>query len=130
LPAQTGVPGWLKALNDKWYEALHAGDAAALSKVYTADAVVLSPTQEVRGRAAIEAYQRKDFAQTAHKCTCTIGGAQVLAKLAVVWGADVCTETPRSGGASRTAKSRWLTIFERQQDGAWLIARDSFDSSE
>jgi uncharacterized protein (TIGR02246 family) len=130
VTAQTTVPSWAKDLNDKWYAALHAGDAAALSKMYTADAVVLSPTQAVRGRSAIEAYQRKDFAQISHKCKWTVVGAQATAKLTAIWGTDVCTETPKSGGSARTSKSRWLTVFERQPDGSWLIARDSFEAME
>jgi ketosteroid isomerase-like protein len=84
--AQETIPTWVKEHNDRWYAALNSGNAVSLMKMYTADAVVLSPTQTVRGRAAIEAYQRKDFEQTRFQCSWKLWGAQVLQKQAAVWG--------------------------------------------
>ena len=114
-------------LTAKWYAALHAGDTSSFIKLYAEDAVAVLPTRTLRGRSAIEAFHRRDMAKTRYKCTWTLDGARVLTKQAAVWGTDRCVETPTSGGKSRTSTSAWLTVYEQQPDGSWLIVRDSYD---
>ena len=127
LLAQSGVPQWLQEENSKWYAALNSGDAAALAKLYADDAVSITPSRVLRSRAAIEAFHRSNFQRSQPKCTWTLGGAQVLEKQAALWGIDTCTETPKSGAAPWTSKTRWLTIYERQPNGSWLVVRESYD---
>ena len=45
--------------------------------------------------------------------------------LAAVWGEDACVETPRAGATSSDWQGRWLTVYQLQPDGSWLIVRDS-----
>jgi len=120
-----GVPTWAQEVNETWYAAFHAGDAAALMRLYASDAVLLLPDQTLRGRAAIEAYQSGNFQKTRYSCKWGIDGVQAAGRHAAVLGHDSCVESPTAGGADRTVKNRWLTVFERQTDGSWLIARDS-----
>jgi len=122
--AQT-TPPWAQQVNEKWYAAYNAGDAPALAKLYLADAVILLPDQTVKGRPAIETYQGGNFKKTGYACTWAIDGVQVAGRQAAVLGHDSCVETPKAGGAPKTVKSRWLTVFERQADGSWMIARDA-----
>lgn len=120
-----GVPTWAQEVNETWYAAFHAGDAAALMRLYASDAVLLLPDQTLRGRAAIEAYQSGNFQKTRYSCKWGIDGVQAAGRHAAVLGHDACVESPKAGGAGRTVKNRWLTVFERQTDGSWLIVRDS-----
>ena len=124
LRAQS-VPTWAQEVNEKWYAAFHAGDAAALMTLYASDAVLLLPDRTLRGRAAIEAYQNGNFQKTRYSCKWGIDGVQAAGRHAAVLGHDTCEESPKAGGAARTVKNRWLTVFERQTDGSWVIARDS-----
>ncbi len=119
------APKWAQEQLEKWYAAFNAGDASALMKLYAVDAVLFLPDQTLRGRAAIEAFQKENFQKTRYACTWVIDGVQALGKQAVVWGHDACTETPKAGGAPRTVKNRWLTVLEQQKDGSWIIVRDS-----
>jgi uncharacterized protein (TIGR02246 family) len=125
--AQDSIPKWLQEENRKWYSALNAGNASALAKLYARDAVVISPNRTLQGRAAIEEFQRASFAKAQPRCTWVLGGAHVLEKQVALWGTDECTETPKSGGAPWTSRTRWLTLYERQSDGAWLVVRESYD---
>ena len=124
LRAQT-TPTWAQEVNQKWYAAFSAGDAAALMKLYVADAVLLLPDQTLRGRPAIEAYQSSNFQKTRYSCKWAIDSVQSAGKQAAVLGHDTCVESPKAGGAGKTVNNRWLTVFERQPDGSWLIARDT-----
>jgi uncharacterized protein (TIGR02246 family) len=124
LGAQT-TPAWAQDVNQKWYAAFGAGDAAALMKLYAADAVLLLPDQTLRGRPAIEAYQSGNFQKTRYSCKWAIDSVQSAGKQAAVLGHDTCVESPKAGGANKTVSNRWLTVFERQADGSWLIARDT-----
>ena len=58
-------------------------------------------------------------------CTWTIEGMSTVDKVAAVWGNDSCLDTPRTGGAAVSWKGRWLTVYQLQPDGSWMIVRDS-----
>jgi uncharacterized protein (TIGR02246 family) len=124
LSAQA-TPAWAQDANAKWYAAFEAGDAAAIARFYASDTVVFVPDQTLRGRAAIQAYHAGNFQKTRFKCDWGIDSVQVVGKQAAVLGHDACVETPKAGGAAKTTKSRWLTIYEQQADGSWLMARDA-----
>ena len=120
------VPKWAQESQEKWYAAFNAGDAAALVEQYAADAVVLLLEQTLRGRDAIYTFQETQLQKSRFVCTWGIDGVHALDKLAVVWGHDSCTETPKAGGASSTRKGRWLMVYEVQSDGSWVIVRDGW----
>jgi ketosteroid isomerase-like protein len=42
-----------------------------------------------------------------------------------VAGSDSCAETSKSGGQVRSWKGRFLTVYQQQPDGSWMIVRDS-----
>lgn len=109
----------------RWYAAFNAGDAASIISLYAADATLLLQGQAFHGLAAIEAFHRASFASVRFTCTWSIEGAETVDRLAAVWGADECTETPRGGGPSMRWSGRWLTVFQRQADGSWMIVRDT-----
>ena len=50
--------------------------------------------------------------------------------LAAVWGDDACVETPKSGAPSQAWQGRWLTVYQLQPDGSWLIVRDSGEEAK
>lgn len=125
--SQSAIPQWAREHTDQWYAAIQAGNATQIGKFYRADGEVISPKQTLRGRAAIEMFHRDNFEKTRYQCTWKIEGVSALDRLAAIWGIDRCVETPKAGGSAETIRSRWLSIYERQADGSWLITRDSYD---
>jgi len=123
--AQNAVPDWAQQRTEQWYLAFNTGDAAALTNLHTADAVLLLPGLIFQGRTAIEAFHRANFERTRFSCTWTIGGFNAVDKLSVVWGDDHCIETPRAGGEPQIWNGRWMTVYQLQPDGSWMIVRDS-----
>jgi ketosteroid isomerase-like protein len=124
------VPTWALEANRSFYKAYNSANLAALMKHYAIDAVILLPDKAIRGRAAIEAFFSADFARARSSCEWTIDGAQAVGRHAAVWGHEKCVEAPKSGKPSRTLNYRWLTVWERQPDRSWLIARDAFEDAK
>jgi uncharacterized protein (TIGR02246 family) len=123
--ASQSVPTWAREQLAGWYKAFNAGDAKGIAALYTVDAVLLVEGQSaLRGRGAIEAFHVTMATQKKFACLGVFDGFQVVGSDAAGWGHDECTETPRAGGAAKKTKSRWLSIYEKQPDGKWLIVRD------
>jgi uncharacterized protein (TIGR02246 family) len=115
-----GAPKWAEDLLKTWYERHNAADAAGVAALYTQDAVFT----KLKGRAALEKDLAAQFAKDKVTCSGGFDAFQEIAGSAVGWGRDTCTLTPRAGGTSRTLRSRWLLVYERQADGSWLTVRD------
>ena len=47
---------------------------------------------------------------------------------AIERGAYTITLTPRSGGAPIDDSGKYITIYQAQRDGTWLMARDIWNS--
>jgi len=124
-PFGQAVPEWAQQHTNQWYAAFNAGDVAAITKLYAAGAVMLLQGQTFEGRAAIEAFHRGNFEKARFACTWTIDGMSAVDKVAVLWGNDSCLDTPKTGGAPVSWKGRWLTVYQLQPDGSWMIVRDS-----
>ena len=123
------APGWAQDQLAAWYEAFNAGEAKAVAALYAMDATIVPPdTAPIRGRAAIEAYHTKIHRETKFACSGSFDAFKVAANTAVAWGHDDCTETPRAGGAAKKTKSLWISVYEKQADGKWIIIRDVAES--
>ena len=114
------APKWAEDMLKTWYERHNAGDAAGVAALYSQDAVFT----KFKGRAAFEKDLAAQFAKDKVTCSGGYDAFQEIAGSAVGWGHDTCTTTPRAGGASRTLRTRWLVVYERQADGSWLHVRD------
>ena len=122
IAAANDIPDWAtEKLLAPWYAAFNAQDAEALADMYTSDAQV----GDAQGRGEIIANFKADWADTDISCSGVYDGFQIVGKLATGWGYDTCTQSPKSGGESKTVKYRWLAVYERQDDDSWLCSRDT-----
>jgi uncharacterized protein (TIGR02246 family) len=121
---------WAKEHTAKWYAAFNAGDPKAMVQLYASDAVLLLQGETFSGRGQIEAFHTGNFAKVQYSCTWTISSVSRVDQLAAVWGDDACIETPKSGAPSQMWQGRWLTVYQLQPDGSWLIVRDSGEEAK
>jgi uncharacterized protein (TIGR02246 family) len=121
---------WAKDRTAKWYAAFNAGDASAMIQLYASDAVLLLQGETFNGRGAIEAFHTGNFAKVRYSCTYTIESVSMVDNLAAIWGDDACVETPKSGAPPQSWQGRWLTVYQLQPDGSWLIVRDSGEEAK
>jgi uncharacterized protein (TIGR02246 family) len=111
--------------NPRFLDAFKRGDKAAMLAYYTEDAVVMMPNQPAsRGRAAIDQSYTEFLSQMSYKD----GGVRtqdvmVSGDLAVETGTYTWTLTMKSGGEI-SDNGKYVTVWKRQADGSWKIARD------
>jgi uncharacterized protein (TIGR02246 family) len=108
---------------DTWMRASRAGDTATVLKLMTDDVVFMTPGREPFGKEA--------FAETSEGMkNVTIDGRAEIVELQVFGDCaylrnhiDI-TVTP-AGGTPLHRSGYTLTIFRKQADGRWLLARDA-----
>jgi uncharacterized protein (TIGR02246 family) len=114
----------IEAANAKFSEVFARGDATALAAMYTSDAFLFPPGEDmVRGNTAIGQFWKK-----AHE------GGVASARLTtsdVERSGDVAFETGKvelvvraEGKADAAASAKYLVVWKRQPDGAWKLHRD------
>lgn len=112
----------IKALIADWVRLHNAEDFDNLMSVfYTENPVVMEPNVPAhRGKEEILFMYRKDAQlNIQHVETSVAEEVRVSGNLAVAWGNDKGTTTPRSGGAPAKYDLKWLMAFELQPDGTW-----------
>lgn len=112
----------IKALESEWVRHYNARDFDRLmSDFYAGDPVLMSPNAAVHlGKEAILlSYQEDDKLNAEHVDSSIVEDVRVSGDLAVAWGRDTGTTTPRSGGKPVKYDLKWLMAFARQPDGAW-----------
>jgi len=111
-------------MDQAWQKAYNAGDAAALTALYTKDAKVMAPGAEAAsGTKAIQALFEADVAQKAKN---------TLTQEDVVGFGDYALETGKYVATSADGKhvdhGSFMTLLKKV-DGGWKIHRDTWNSS-
>jgi uncharacterized protein (TIGR02246 family) len=117
--------------NTEWETAIQAGDADALSRPYRDDALFIGPDgSPVRGRAAIRAmYAARAAAIATAKKRIVAATIQSEGRIAAgqddvyEWGSGTVSIESSDGTRSKSG-GRFLTVWHRQPDGAWVIIRN------
>ena len=119
------IPEWARERTTVWYNAFNSGNATALANMHTPDAVLLLAGITIEGKDAIERFHAGQFAKVVFNCKWTIQGVSVVYRVGVVWGSDTCTETPRGVPRTLNWNGRFMTVYQQQADGTWMIIRDT-----
>jgi uncharacterized protein (TIGR02246 family) len=125
--AQTGdadLRAQIEKVDRAWEKANNAGDAAALTALYTKDAVVMPPGADpVSGTKAIQAMFTADVAQKAQ---------MALTQKDVTGFGDYALETGSFVATSKDGKhldhGSFMTLLKKD-GGSWKIYRDTWNSS-
>lgn len=79
------------------------------------------------GKEQIQERMKPLFDQLIVKIPITIKEVRIADDLAFSRGTYTLSTTPKAGGETTKRSGKYLTIFERQADGSWKIARDCFN---
>lgn len=114
----------IRHVHADWINAVNSGDLDRLLSLMTNDVVFLSPGLEPAGRHDFPegfsaAHRRSDI-----RCTSELDEVVVAGDIAHTIARDRLSVTPRTGGESVELAGRRLTIYRKQADGRWLLARD------
>lgn len=120
----------LDELREAHVASLNAGDVDAWVACFATDAVQMPPNVPANvGRESIRAWARAlltDFRagfSLAPEEVEKVGTDCVYER-----GTYAITLTPRAGGAARRDAGKYLTLYRRLADGAWVMARDIWNS--
>jgi len=101
-------------------------DAAAIAAIYGDDAVFVAAGGDVvRGRGALERFERERFAQTGRVLEGTILDDDLTraGELIYEWG-HVTTRVKRSDETATVVTGRFLTVWALDSNGRWRIIRN------
>lgn len=112
-----------------WETAALAGDAAALTALYTEDAILLPPNApKAEGRAAIEAGFTEMLAAAPFTAIDIVTeGVEVSASGDMAWAYGSYTSTNTVAGEPYEDSGKWLNVSVNQ-GGQWLMVTDTWNS--
>ncbi len=108
-----------------WVAAANAGDLEQLLALMTEDAVFMSPGRAALGRDGFPAGFLGGHQQFELRCTSALQELVVVGDFAFTRCQDALHLIPRTGGDASTLAGDRLTVYRRQPDGRWLLARDA-----
>lgn len=108
-----------------WIAAVNAGDLAELQDLMTPDAVFMSPGSAAIGPAEFPAGFGRAQRQFQVRCVSEPKNVVVSGDLAVVCSRDALSLMPREDGAPLEMAGDRLTVYRRESDGRWRLARDA-----
>ena len=111
--------------------ALNTGNAEGWAACFTDDAVQMPPHFGANtGRAAIQGWSKGFLGMFACRFSLSVDEVRAVADWAFERGRYDITLTPRAGGESMDDNGKYITIYQRQPDGGWKIARDIWNSDQ
>jgi len=127
--SQTAVEE-IRAVHSLWISAVNVGDLDRLLTLVTDDLVLLNPQGGPAGREAFATTFAAAHRLFQIRCTSELDEVVVAGDVAYARANDTLTITPRDGGTAAQFAGYRLTIYRKQADGRWLLARDAHTLTE
>jgi uncharacterized protein (TIGR02246 family) len=116
----------IRNLVAEWERATLAEDLAAIGRLMADDAVFLTAgNPPIRGRDAFLALSRSMIGKMRIEGSGTFEEIRVLGDWAYAWRSLRVAMTPVGGGETKRRAGPTLTVFRREPDGRWVLARDA-----
>ena len=111
--------------------ALNAGDADAWAASFTDDGVQMPPHFGANvGKTPIRGWGKSVLNLFACRFSLSVEEVRVAADWAFERGRYGITLAPRAGGEPMDDSGKYITVYQRQSDGSWKIARDIWNSDQ
>ncbi len=115
----------IRQAHSTWIAAVNAGDLACLLTMMADDVVFLNPDQEAVGRDEFSSRFSAAHEQAQINCVSELQDVVVVGEVAYTVSRDSLTVAPLAGGAAAQLAGDRLTVYRKQADGCWLLARDA-----
>ena len=115
----------IREVHSIWIDAVNAGDLVRLLTLMADDVVFLNPGRAPFGRDGFPAGFSTAHQQSRIHCISELEEVVVVGEVAYTLCRDLLSVTPRTGGAVTELAGHRITIYRKQPDGRWLLARDS-----
>jgi uncharacterized protein (TIGR02246 family) len=115
----------ISQLHSTWIDAVNAGDLGLLLALMADDVVFLNPGRAPSGRDGFSAAFPAAHQQARINCISELEEVVVVGEVAYTRSRDSLSVTPRAGGGTIRLAGDRLTVYRKQPDGRWLLARDA-----
>jgi uncharacterized protein (TIGR02246 family) len=115
----------IREVHSIWIEAVNAGDLVRLLSLMADDVVFLNPGQAPLGRDGFSPSFVAAHQQLRIHCVSELEDIVVVGEVAYTLSQDSLSVTPRAGGEAMQLAGHRITIYRKQSDGRWLLARDA-----
>jgi uncharacterized protein (TIGR02246 family) len=115
----------IRELHSTWIGAVNAGDLGCLLGLMADDVVFLNPGQAPVGRHGFSAGFSAAHRQARIHCISELEDGVVVGEVAYTRSRDSLSVTPRAGGEMMQLAGHRLTVYRKQPNGRWLLARDA-----
>lgn len=115
----------VREVHSIWIDAVNAGDLDQLLTLMADDVVFLGPGRGPFGRDVFSPSFSAAHRQSRVHCVSELEEVVVVGEVAYARARDSLSVTPRDGGEAAQLAGYRLTIYRRQHDGRWLLARDA-----
>jgi len=113
----------IRAVHSTWIDAVNAGDLVCLLNSMADDCLFLNPGQTPCGRDGFSAAFSAAHQQARINCISELEDVVVVGEVAYTLSRDSLSVTPRAGGEAMQLAGHRITIYRKQPDGRWLLAR-------
>lgn len=115
----------IREVHTSWIDAVTAGELARLLTLMADDVVFLNPGREPVGRDEFPAGFSAAHRQSRMNCISELEEVVLAGDIAHTLSRDSLSVTPRAGGETLELTGHRLTIYRKQPNGRWLLARDA-----
>jgi uncharacterized protein (TIGR02246 family) len=115
----------IREVHTTWIDAVNAGDLVRLLTLMTDDVVFLYPGRAPSGRGEFPATFSAAHQQSRLRCISELEEVAVVGEVAYTLARDSLSVTPRVGGEALELAGHRITLYRKQPDGRWLLARDA-----
>ena len=115
----------IREVHTSWIVAVNEGDLARLLILMADDVVFLNPGQAPAGRDGFSSGFSGAHQQARINCISELEDVVVVGEVAYTLSRDSLSVTPRAGGEAMQLAGHRITVYRRQPDGRWLLARDA-----
>jgi uncharacterized protein (TIGR02246 family) len=115
----------IREVHSTWIEAVNAGDLARLLTLMAGDVAFINPGSEPFGRDKFSTVFLDAHQKLLIRCLSELEEVVVVGEVAFTRSRDTLSVTPRAGGETSQFAGHRLTVYRRQPDGRWLLARDA-----
>ena len=116
----------IREVHSSWIDAVNAGDLRRLLALMADDVVFLNPGEAPLGREGFSAVFPAAHEQARIRCSSELEEVVVVGEVAYTRSRDALSVTPRAaGGEAAQLAGHRITVYRKQRDGRWLLARDA-----
>src|SRR5215471_1304514 len=115
----------IRAVHTTWIDAVNAGDLVRLLSMMADDVVFLNPGQAPLGRERFPVGFSAAHQQFQIHCISELEEVVVVGEVAYTRCRDSLSVTPRAAGKTTELAGHRITVYRKQPDGRWLLARDA-----